>query len=104
MQSAEELADTLPQLGDQLGADVAAFALDALGQDQVDGVEVRPDEVEVLAVVLPRAVAGESAQRMADLGDERKAERSALALEVMADPEQRLDVRRAPSRIVDRRG
>ena len=46
--SAEQLADALLELGDQLHADLAAFALDALGQDQVDGVEMRLGEVEVL--------------------------------------------------------
>jgi hypothetical protein len=65
---------------------------------------MRPDEVQVLAVVLPCTVAGEGAQRVADLGDEREAERGALALEVVADAEQRVDVRLAPGRIIDRGG
>jgi hypothetical protein len=80
IESTDEFRHALLELGGQGGAGLVAVARDALAQHQVDRIDVRLRELKMLRLAIACAGAREGAERTADPGDERTAERRALAL------------------------
>src|SRR4051812_6391949 len=86
----------------ELGADLAAFTLDVLGEDQAQGVEMGLDHTKIGIGERP-LLARKGAKRVPDPCHQRITEGAALALDVVRDAVEFLDGARALLRNFSRR-